>query len=1196
MGSLETMALDQNDEKPIENPYIGPRTYKTEEAHLFFGRDREARDLISLIVSERLVLFYAQSGAGKSSLLKTKLIPGLAAEGFEVLPIGRVSGQSGFDLQTNNIFIYNVLQSLHQDQQVPDLKKITLPHFLDNLVHTNGKFLYDVQYQYADDEELKPRVLMIDQFEEILTTNIPFWQHRAGFFIQLSQAMEIDDQMWVVLTIREDFIAGLNPYLHYLPSSLRNRFYMRRLNREAALEAITLPAKMGGRSFAPEAAEILVDNLRQIRVQERENEIRLGEFVEPVQLQTVCFQMWAELKERPGTEITEQDIRELADVDKALILFYEDVITKTVAQTGVSEIDLRNWFQSNLITEVGTRDLVFRGDKDTGGLPNTVADFISSQFMLQAEMRSAGTWYELVHDRLVDPISQSNQRWAAVRMRTNPLMQPTRIWLESDRSGTHLLTGQTLQLAEQYAQKEHRDLTKEEQEFLTESLRQDEIREHEARVNAQRRRNTFIAIVILAVVMTILAVWGWNSTHIAKRNELLANKARATAEAETVRAEEALKKADEQEKLAASRSFAFKSINILDTEPESSLRLAVEAINTSHTVAAENALRRAVASPWRATLRGHTDFVEAVDFSPDGDKLATAGWDTTIRIWDLVRQVEIFAFKGHKGVVNSVKFSPSGDRIISASSDGTLRVWDLLNKVEIKSIDVHAGPVWSTAFNPDGTLAITGSEDGAMIWDIEEGTEKLRTPSTIGRVLSVKFNPDGNRFVTASQDGTVRVWDVASSEQIVSIGDRDYNVKTADFSPDGQKIVTASETQPVRIWNALDGTLYRELQGHVDIVWSATFSPDGKSIVTTSNNNIAQVFNVENGRQKIVLRGHSAAVRSAAYSPDSRRIATVSFDLTTNIWDGEGGQQILTIELSDPVEPAVFDPTGTLILAAVRDGTAKIFDATSGEILQVFRAHEEPVLSARFSPDGNRIVTTSEDWTAMIWDVRTNSKLLTYEGHSGIISRASFSPEGKKVVTASRDGTAQVWDTETGETLLVLDNHGTFVSTAEYSPDGTRIVTAGGDKTARVWDSENGQEELRLDGHTDFVQSAVFSPDGSKIITTGGDRIVRVWDADSGQPISILKGNSNYVSSAGFSPDENWIVTGSDDNTARVWDAASGEQILVLQGHSNYLSSATFSPDGRHILTASGDKSIRLWQWETLSELVNAAQARLSNH
>src|SRR5687767_12210380 len=113
------------------NPYVGPRTFLKNESHLFFGRDREARDLLSLVNSEKLVLFYAQSGAGKSSLINTRLIPGLEAKNYEVLRVGRVGGEDVLGIQIVNIYIFNLLRSLiQQDIQPEILANLHLDEFL----------------------------------------------------------------------------------------------------------------------------------------------------------------------------------------------------------------------------------------------------------------------------------------------------------------------------------------------------------------------------------------------------------------------------------------------------------------------------------------------------------------------------------------------------------------------------------------------------------------------------------------------------------------------------------------------------------------------------------------------------------------------------------------------------------------------------------------------------------------------------------------------------------------------------------------------------------------------------------------------------------------------------------------------------------------------------------------------------------
>ena len=159
----------------------------------------------------------------------------------------------------------------------------------------------------------------------------------------------------------------------------------------------------------------------------------------------VCYQLWENLKERPLGEISQQDLVELGDVDKALAQFYEQTLAKVLKDCGVSEIDLRNWFETELITESGTRGTVYRGMEQTGGIPNLAVDLLAGYFLLRSEVRTGGTWYELVHDRFVSPILQANQAWRVEQ----PLIQMAEAWIADDKSISNLLEGQQLSIAVQ---------------------------------------------------------------------------------------------------------------------------------------------------------------------------------------------------------------------------------------------------------------------------------------------------------------------------------------------------------------------------------------------------------------------------------------------------------------------------------------------------------------------------------------------------------------------------------------------------------------------------------------------------------------------------------------------------------------------------------------------------------------------------
>jgi hypothetical protein len=482
------------------NPYVGPRTFSKEEADLFFGREREARDLLALVVSRRLVLFYAESGAGKSSLLNTRLIPDLEQEGFVVLPVGRVGGELAPGCEAANIYTFNLMRSLVQQDTNPGyLAGIPLADFLARLNFDGKGFSFDNRplektVEAGADHEIRPRALIIDQFEELFSAHPEAWEKREDFFRQLAQAMEEDPYLRVVLVMREDYIAALDPYAHLLPGALRARYYMQRMDAKAALEAVAGPARTRGRPFTETAAQELVNVLCQVprRRPDGSRTRFVGQFVEPVQLQVVCYQLWERLKGRPGSKALEalaegKDLAQFAD--NALGQFYEQAIATVLRhpKIGVVESELRNWFSQELITESGTRSTVYQGNEKTGSLVNEAVRVLADQFLVRAESRAGGRWYELVHDRFIEPILEANQDWW---LRQNPLFQAAQEWDRQGRERYQLYVGRQLEQALANVNWEASEPMV--REFLEASKRANQAREEEVRV--RRRFDRFVSL------------------------------------------------------------------------------------------------------------------------------------------------------------------------------------------------------------------------------------------------------------------------------------------------------------------------------------------------------------------------------------------------------------------------------------------------------------------------------------------------------------------------------------------------------------------------------------------------------------------------------------------------------------------------------------------------------------------------------
>lgn len=429
-------------EARLKNPFVGPRPFDRAHRSLFFGRQDEVSELVSLIVSSPVVVLYAPSGAGKSSLLNAAVVPTLERlEGFEVFPVARVRGLASEDPaagDTGNVYVSSVLSNWAKELNASKVKRAPAPGIgpgpepplgrspprppaarptpkppaLLSDQTTLAHFLAERPHLVGTDGEKAPRAIVFDQFEEIITAYPEHWRDREGFFRQVTEALEADRLLRVVFAIREDFIAALNPFASLLPNGFRFGFRLERLSSNAALEAVKGPIDTSSRSIEDEVASNLVSDLLRFRVETDFGErVEVdGEYVEPVQLQVVCRTLWSEL-DPEVTEITEEHRRRFGNVDKALSRFYSTAIGAAAERTKIEERELRRWFEKFFITSMNTRGTVYRTPGSTAGMPNSVIDELESRHLIHAEWRARARWYELSHDRLIEPIRVSNHEF-----------------------------------------------------------------------------------------------------------------------------------------------------------------------------------------------------------------------------------------------------------------------------------------------------------------------------------------------------------------------------------------------------------------------------------------------------------------------------------------------------------------------------------------------------------------------------------------------------------------------------------------------------------------------------------------------------------------------------------------------------------------------------------------------------------------
>ncbi|KAF7363065.1 WD40 repeat-like protein [Mycena venus] len=586
------------------------------------------------------------------------------------------------------------------------------------------------------------------------------------------------------------------------------------------------------------------------------------------------------------------------------------------------------------------------------------------------------------------------------------------------------------------------------------------------------------------------------------------------------------------------------------------------------------------------TIKAHNNVVTTVAFSPDGERLVSGSWDTTVCVWDARTGVLIAGpFEGHSKEVRCV-FSPDGERIASGSYDTTVCVWDSRTGLMVAGPIQHTDAVTCITFSPDGEWIVSGCNDGNIyLWNSRTGAQLAILEGHSDPVWSIAFSPYGDQIVSGFVDNTLRLWEVHTKIGVAALmGEYTAKVLSAGagnsiLSPSSQimsgPLLFEGHEGPVScVAFSHDGE--QIVSGSIDkTVWSVAFSPDGEGIVSGSDDNLVQVWNSRTGTLVAgPFRGHSDPVNSVAFSPDGERIVSGSADCTIRIWDAQalGVEEVESEGHSDIVWSVMFSPDGEQVVSGSKDGTVCVWNSQTGNLV-TGPIQTNPVCCVTFSPDGAHIASGSTDSTISIWDARTGDLVTRLEGHTDVIHFIAFPPgNGDRIASGSGDTTIRVWDTKTGVLIAgPFEGHSKLVQCMAFSPDGERIASGSYDTTVRVWNSKTGAVVVGPFHHDNEVNCVAFSPDGTRIVVAF-DTTIRVLNAQSGNILLDLpEWHSNTINYVAFSPDGETIASGSDDETVRVWPAQTS-----FQGHSAAVASIAFSPDGNKLVSSSVDRTIRV--------------------
>jgi WD40 repeat protein len=1197
----------------ISNPYVGPRAFKTGEK--IYGRDAELRDLLDLLIAERIVLLYSPSGAGKTSLIQAGLIPSLEEENFRLLPTARVNLQPPTTFPKDSLpnrYVLSFLLSL--EEALPEEKKQPLQELAGLTV---DEYLKEFP-RGADDPDTA--VLIFDQFEEILSLSPTDQDAKTEFFSQIGSALR-NRKRWALFSMREDYVAALDPYLRFVPTRLRNTFRLDRLEVRSARQAIQQPAREAGVDFQDKAANLLADDLRRVRVQRPDGTVedQLGQYVEPVQLQVVCYRLW-ENRDSAGSQIQESDVRAIGTVDTALADYYADQVTAVSRATQASQRLIREWFDRQLITEQGIRSQVLMESEKSSGLDNQAIRLLEDAHLVRAEKRGGATWFELAHDRLIEPVRRDNATWLLKHL--SLLQRSADLWQRNERPDRLLLRDKDLEKAENWAAGHDAELLPVEREFLEASqeicareerertLAQQaiELEAEKKRAELQARLTRIISAVgalavVLAIIAGFLAVQSNQFAHMestqraladanrqtAQANERTAQAAstdafnqketavvaqaieasakgtavagRATAQAASTQAEFQRATAEANAAVAASRELSSLALNYLGQQSDLALLLSVAAYQTSDTLQAKSALLTGLE---RALSRS------VVPFGP-------------------------FLPPRQNSDVYAVAFSPDGQRLAWSTQDGLIYLWDVPGQKIIETLENPSTTfIYSIAFSPDGnTLATAGADNYVVLWDVTPGQPaRITQPRLFAKniVHSISYNRDGSQLALAS-GSQIQIWDTALRRHIITLKGHNDTVNSVSWSPDGSRLASGGDDSRVWIWDANEMMrLYQQAGGgdnnqEVELepnsgagtvlprqtspIWSVSWSLNNRLLASGAGNGTITIWNAATLQpQGEPLKGHSRAVRSLAFDRDGTTLASAGDDATILFWDLNTRTQLPPItDNTLRVNSLAFSLKGKSLLASGSfDNTVGIYEVITqlplGQNRGINLADVKALLSGA---DGDVLLAGSQSGSTLVagFSPNTGNENDLPVATQNEPTSVALSPNQSWLALGYADGSLEIRSASTGESVQPPVQTGKGpISSLAFSPDSQTLASG-------------------LCGQV--------SQEGNNTFCSQNN--IDLWDAATGDLLKeISTEHTDSILSLAFSPDGSSLASGSKDKTIILSDLSSGQQIERFPSrHSDSVISLAFSPqNGQMLASGSLDQTLILWDATTFQPIGQA--------
>ena len=580
--------------------------------------------------------------------------------------------------------------------------------------------------------------------------------------------------------------------------------------------------------------------------------------------------------------------------------------------------------------------------------------------------------------------------------------------------------------------------------------------------------------------------------------------------------------------------------------------------------------------------------------SPDGKWIAAAG-SRGFRLFDKFTFEMAAQVTAHAGEVLQLAWDPSGSRIASAGADGTVRIWDVTDPHAPHQTAIlvgHTGAVRSLAWSPDGAHIASGGEDQTIrVWNAQTFKNTFSASHT-SAIYSLDWHPDSELLLIGEFDGSISVTNGLTGENFASFQAHDGWVNAARWSPNGTAAVTGGLDRVLRVWDLEAGFDLEERAalGTAFAINAIAWTPDGARIAAAGGTPFTIAFydstpQAEGDRARTpaaLFEGHTAAIDGLAFAPGGV-LLTSSQDNTLRAWNLGTGIEIRRLSpapsaaFSSAFNSVDWSPDGVLVATGGSDGTLRTWDPASGENQLLVSAHTGQITSLDWSPGGNWIATGGSDNFTRVWDAATGEPVQEVRSEGGQVNAVAFSPFGNLLASGGFFRIVQVWTAGTDQSPLLLFPD-VEITALGWASSGSVLAVGGNDGTVHLYNGQTGAD-IGLLGreHNTSIIAIRWEPLGGRIAAIDRRGTIVVWDSGSGELLARREGDGRVWNSLSWAP-QGVLAAANEDGVVLVLEAATLAPLSRIAGHSAAVNALAFTESGNRLVSASGDGSLAVWE------------------